>query len=132
MPQRIARNVCFLLLIAVLVACEGPVGPQGPEGPAGPQGPQGPGPQRLTFIVRANSLGNASQVLPAIVGTDPNRAPALICLTSDQPTGSPWLLVAFDDVGAACGVVFSTTTNTWTAVMIGTAANWYAQFIVIF
>ena len=36
----------FLVLFALLAACQGPVGPQGPEGPQGPDGPKGDvGPQ---------------------------------------------------------------------------------------
>src|SRR5262245_43330318 len=31
-----------LLLLAVLVGCEGPAGPPGPDGPGGPVGPVGP------------------------------------------------------------------------------------------
>jgi hypothetical protein len=123
------RNSFLLVTALLLAACEGPMGPQGPIGPAGPQGPP---PQRQQFIVQANSLGDATFNLPASVGTDRNRPPAIICLTASSQTSGTWLLVSTDDVTAKCGLTFNTTTNTWTAVMLDTAPGWYALFIVIF
>jgi len=68
----------YLILVAALTACEGPVGPEGPQGEQGPQGGQGPqGPQGEssnsayvdTLIDRIEDL---EARIDSLIGTSPD------------------------------------------------------------
>jgi Collagen triple helix repeat (20 copies) len=108
------RIPAAVLLLAVLIACEGPMGPAGPTGPqgtAGPQGPAGPtGPMgpagpagppgpvgppgslnRADATGVFGSSGAFTGLLPA-GATAGGSLPAVACYISD--TGMTWLAVA--------------------------------------
>lgn len=129
-----------VLLVVGVVSCKGPEGPAGPAGPQGPQGPQGlPGApgrdgvaNRLVVTASAEPTGDGgygvSTTLPAVVGTDPAKPPAMSCYL--RFVGSTtWFAVAFDSdiynsdqvfALMACGLTF--TNGAWVAEMV--AYDW--------
>ena len=105
-----AKLVLLQILLLGVVSCkgaEGPAGPAGPQGPQGAQGPQGlPGAagapgvaNRLVVTASATPTGDGgygvSVLLPAVVGTDPLRPPAMSCYLQFVGT-TTWFAVGFD------------------------------------
>lgn len=145
--QRVLPLLCFL----VVTACKGPEGPAGPAGPQGPIGPQGPvGPQglpgpagpvgttKVVLMASPNtSTGIATVSLPAALGTDPNKPPAVSCYEGN-PTQFPgvWIAVndGYTDGGTPWCVVQFTAATGWVASMheMATDPGWVAAFVVIY
>jgi hypothetical protein len=111
----------------------GPLGPQGPQGVQGLPGPQGvpgatgasgPG-TRLNFTALLSSTGGASQELPAAVGTDAGRPPAVACYITNGSTPVVWLQVSYSTstTTPSCGLVFDAERA---------PASWLAAFVVVF
>lgn len=145
-----------LLLVPLIVACEGPTGPagqqgaqgvagptgltgpQGPAGPAGPTGPQGPaGPGALSFFYsgRLNASGGASVLLPAEAGTI-LRLPQITCWVADSAGGPYWQISGEEAFDNFCGVALSGAGTLFAFITSGTTATntlypgWYYQIIV--
>lgn len=144
----------FALALLLLTACKGADGVAGPPGPAGPTGPPGPagatgvaglpgpaGPQgqpgagiRLNYVGLIGANRGAVQLLPAAVGTDPTKPPALACYITDSLTAATvvWLKVedGYSTVSPFCGLVFAD--GRWTAVLTRAVAGYYAAFVVVY
>lgn len=141
--------------VLILAACgsEGPAGPAGPAGPQGPQGPAGPagpaGPQgiqglpgpsgtsgttKVVLTAIANSSGSATVTLPAAVGADFNKPPAVACYLTTDPTSGVWLTVSdgasLNTTSITCGVVL--LNGTWFASVLHMAPGWHAAFVVVY
>lgn len=119
---------------------EGPTGPAGPQGPTGPQGPPGaaglPGPAgagtKVVFTATVQSNGDAAAVLPAAVGTDVSKPPAMACYIG-QPGGTVWLAIsdgANTSTSRYCGLVF--LSGVFNAVMVNAPAGWIAAFVIVY
>jgi hypothetical protein len=138
----------------------GPQGPQGPAGPAGPQGaagtpgatgPQGPqglpGPagspattNKLYAIGNSTLLaGSATEyyvklALPAFVGTDPTKPPAMACYIS-AIGGSEYFSVSYTPVANTtdpyCEVIFQSD-GLWHVAMFQMGSGTTATFVVLY
>ena len=140
------KSVLMGMAALMLVACSGPMGPEGPtgaQGPQGSQGPQGPpglqglpGPASPGIVYRATALvnpsGAATVILPAAVGTDFNRPPALACYMGSTAM-TVWLAVsdAYSVSGSAyCALTFFS--GTWMATMSRALPGWVAAFVIVY
>lgn len=139
MPRVLARRVlpAVALCLSVLAACAGKEGAAGPMGPQGPPGPAGPGATKLVITAPAaysSTTGYyyAAATLPAAVGTDPTRPPALDCYMTNSASSGNWLAIGGGSSGAYdtyCGAVLNG--GTWTAIMSRMPAlGWTAAFVV--
>jgi hypothetical protein len=147
------RIPAAVLLLAALIACEGPMGPAGPAGPqgtAGPQGPAGPtGPMGPAgpagppgpvgppgSLNRADATGvfgasgGFSGLLPA-GATAGGSIPAIACYISSN--GQTWLAVAqlraFDG-DPFCGLTGIGTTSAAITIVDGTP-GWQYYLIAV-
>jgi hypothetical protein len=155
------RQVLSCLLVMSVLACAGkdgatgPMGPQGPQGPqgaggpAGPQGPVGPaGAQGLpgpagagttkvvyigqTYLLTTNNTYASSVALPAAVGADPTKPPAVACYLNSPNFPGNWVAVAGGSGTLPfCGVVLDA--GVWYAAMNNIpASTWTAAFVLAY
>jgi len=122
MPQ---RRVVFAVLAGLfLAACQGPMSPEDPAGADGQPG------TRLNYVVPIAANGHAEQTLPAVVGTDPSKPPAVTCYVSK--TGTNWELVSQDLSAEAPWCHISFYDGVWD-VYLDFANDWaYAAFVVTY
>lgn len=96
----------------------------------GPQGPAGPG-NRITLTAVVGSDGVARAPLPAAVGTDPTRPPAVACYVTDNPSSGVWLAVAQSTSTLPfCGL--GLTSSGWVALVLQATPGWTAAFAVVY
>ncbi len=143
------RLAAIALIVAAITACTGadgatgPAGPAGPAGPTGPQGPPGvaglPGPQgaqgitRLNFSVAIGPTGGVSLPLPAAVGTDASRPPALACYLTDGTLPVVWQSVAGPHGGANASCQLAFAAGVWNAQISNSPVpGWIAGFVVVY
>jgi len=120
----------LLVVIVLMVSCEGPVGPQGPAGPAGPTGATGPPGQDFQYFTgtaAVNSEGGAAVALPVGAG-DSTHPPLVNCWVGDN--SGVWIKVGWDvsEFGATAGIVW--VTNHWVAVLIGGVPEGWIFYVV--
>ena len=99
-----------LLVLALVVACEGPVGPQGPqgpqgaEGPAGAVGPQGPAGKSVAYQVFEGAITATTMNTPTV--NTGGVFPGIVCYVTHTLAPGAWLQLNTDTFnGTACGVV---------------------------
>lgn len=115
----------LMLLMATLVACEGPMGP---EGPPGPEGEAGPG-TRLVLNATIDGSGSGYVDLPAEAGTL-SSPPTISCYISDD--GSTWLIVALSSGGGStCGWGEDPDGSLWVGV-INAPPGWRLRVVVVY
>ncbi len=132
------RYVICATIVALLVACEGPMGPTGPQGPAGtngttgPQGPQGPvgTTNRALFTATILADGSADVALPLAVGTNPALPPIVTCYMSTSIALGVWLSVSdgFSATTPYCVLVFDGAG--WTVKHRQGIPGWVAAWVV--
>lgn len=115
------------------VGPQGPAGPVGPIGPTGPAGPQGPAGTTLSVVRQAPSAGGqvSSGALPAAVGIDPAKPPAMACYISNFQTG-PWFAVSdgFSTTSPYCWAIFQN--GAWNAVMENVPGLAWVAWIIVY
>jgi hypothetical protein len=131
-------------MLVTLAACKGadgaigPAGPQGAKGDpgiAGPTGPQGPpGTTKITIVKQVPSGGGQinSGALPAAVGSDPSKPPAVSCYAAEFQTG-PWVAIE-DGNGTStsiyCWLVFQN--GAWVAVIQNMPGLWWVAWVIVY
>lgn len=137
------RKSAVMLMLTVVLGCEGPIGPPGPQGPAGAQGPQGlPGPAgpagqpgpgtRANLTAIADATGFASALAPSAAGSDASRPPGMACYEASSPSNGIWLAVGdgFSSTSTYCTLVL--VSGRWEARMRNMIPGWTAAWVVVY
>lgn len=122
MSRHTARSLLLLLALplAACVAVEGPMGPPGLDGES----------YRLMVTAIADVDGDASVTLPAYVGVDPTRPPAVTCYETASAASGAWLVVGdgYSTTSSYCAVTF--VTGRWVVSMHSMTPGWTAGWVV--
>lgn len=118
------RNALATILLAALIACEGPTGPAGPAGPIGEQGPQG---ERATPHIVTATVGSDGTATAALPSGTLEAPPALTCLVRG-PGDRGWIAVATSR-DHVCAVV--EIDGRLSAAVAGLTAGWDVLFLAV-
>jgi len=142
-----AMRIAIISLLLFVFACAGDQGPAGPTGPQGATGTQGlPGPAGADGAVNRVEVSGISNgtiwpgaaltlALPAVVGTDPTKPPAVAAYITSNPSSGLWLAIAdgFDSNPAATTYFRLRFLNgVWNVEFINLPSLWSGTAIVFY